>query len=191
MCRSVGALAELFDISCLPERTYEVLTDIAFDAWEKAPPSVTAQRIINGLSEFHNPLVLGQHYFITNPTGSGLSPKWDFTSASEAGHSNAFVVGAKTGDVPAPTDPHTDIDWLSLSAALGDLADQVYRVVTRGGQPPSSVSIVFDIELDVCVLLTREFSVHLALRIFPSDMFRNIVSGRSKAIVISHSRSRV
>lgn len=140
--RSTGAVAELFDISCLSESAYEDLTDLAFEAWEAAPASISAQDVINALAPFHSPLVLGQHYFIVNPiTGSGLSPKWDFTSASEAGHPDAFVVGAKTGDVLAPTNPQTNVDWLSLSAAQGDLADQVYRVVTRGGQPPSSVSV--------------------------------------------------
>ena len=103
---------------------------------------LTVQEVIGGLGALHPAFVLGQHYFITNPlTGVGLSPKWDFTSASEAGNDEAFVVGAKTGDVPDPTDPEVNIDWLSLSAVEGELAQQVYRVVTNGGQPPSSVSV--------------------------------------------------
>ena len=110
-------------------------------AWKHAPPSVTIQDIIAKFSEFHPPYILGQHYFITNPiTGSGLSPKWDFTSASKAGDPTAFVVGAKTGDVPAPTAPQTNVDWLSLSNAQGALAQQIFRLQTHGGQPPSSVS---------------------------------------------------
>ena len=139
--RSTGAVAELFDISCLPSATYSGLTDLAFAAWNAAPPSFTVQEVISDLGLLHPAFVLGQHYFIVNPlTGAGLSPKWDFTSASEAGHPSAFVVGAKTGDVPAPADPETDVDWLSLSAAQGALAQQVFRVETRGGQPPASVS---------------------------------------------------
>ena len=101
---------------------------------------MTPQEIIDGLDGIGSPEVLGQHYFILNPSGSGLSPKWDFTSASEAGHPDAFVIGARTGDIPAPTNPTTNVDWLSLSNAGGDLADQVFRVQTRGGQPPASVS---------------------------------------------------
>ena len=105
------------------------------------PDSVT---VFDVIAEYQgNPGVLGQHYFITNPvTGSGLSAKWDFTSASEAGRAGAFVVGAKSGDVPAPADPGTDVDWLSLAAAQGALAQQVFRVETRGGQPPASVSVL-------------------------------------------------
>ncbi|KAI0806242.1 hypothetical protein BC629DRAFT_1486464 [Irpex lacteus] len=133
-----GALAELFDISCLPPSSFDGLTTSALAAWEAAPASTTPQDIIDTLAGIGSPEVLGQHYFITNPSGTGLSPKWDFTSASFAGNSNAFVIGARTGDIPAPTDPAVNIDWLSLSNAGGDLADQVFRVQTRGGQPPTS-----------------------------------------------------
>ena len=100
---------------------------------------MTASDMIKLLSKAPEPFVLGQHYFIPNPiTGSGLSPKWDFTSAALAGNANAFVVGAKTGDVPAPTGA-SDVDWLSLKNVQGELATQIFRVATKGGQPPSSV----------------------------------------------------
>lgn len=139
---NVGALAELFDLSCFPDSWFNGITDVAWNAWRNADPDTTAANVISTLAEFDPPFVLGQHYFITNPvTGSGLSPKWDFTSASEAGHPDAYVVGARTGDIPAPTDPTVNIDWLSLSnlaGSGGDLADQVFRIQTRGGQPPAS-----------------------------------------------------
>lgn len=140
--RSVGAVAELFDVSCLPPTMFNVVTDMALQAWKSAPAKVTAQDVVKGLSQFKTSAVLGQHYFITNPiTGTGLSPKWDFTSASQKGNSNAFIVAAKTGDVPAPSNPKTNVDWLSLGKAQGDLADQVYRFETRDGQPPATVCL--------------------------------------------------
>ena len=138
--RSAGAVAELFDISCLDENAFDATTALAFEAWELASPSLTAQELIAALSFLGDIDVLGQHFFITNPlTGSGLSPKWDFTSASEKGHADAFVVGAKIGDLPAPSDPTVNIDWLQLNGVQGDLASQVYRIQTQGGQPPASV----------------------------------------------------
>ncbi|GJE92685.1 hypothetical protein PsYK624_088400 [Phanerochaete sordida] len=137
---STGAVAELFNLACKPEDDFDSATDRAFARWSAAPVDVTAFDLIARFKG--SPRVLGQHYFIVNPvTGSGLSAKWDFTSASLSGHPDAFVVGARTGDVPAPTDPTVNIDWLSLSAVPnlgGDLADDVYRVQTRGGQPPVS-----------------------------------------------------
>ncbi|KIP06970.1 hypothetical protein PHLGIDRAFT_19298 [Phlebiopsis gigantea 11061_1 CR5-6] len=136
---SIGAFAELFDMSCLPQSSLATVTDNAWAAWQHAPEPVTAMNLANGLAALKPVFLLGQHYFITNPvTGTGLSPKWDFTSAIEAGHADAFVVGAKTGDVAAPTSPTANVDWLSLSNTQGDLATQVFRVETRGGQPPTS-----------------------------------------------------
>lgn len=143
---SIGAVAELVDISCLNPETFDSATVLAFDLWKAAPKSITAQDLISDLSVIKSPIILGQHYFIKNPAvnGTGLSPKWDFTSASEKGHSNAFVVGAKAGDVPAPTDPTDNVDWLMLNDVEGDLATQIFRVQTHGGQPPKSVRLFYE-----------------------------------------------
>jgi len=135
---SVGAVAELFDISCLNPSTFNSVGQFAFDAWKLAPKQITAADLIQDLSFIKAPVVLGQHFFIPNPTGTGLSPEWNFSSASEKGHPNAFVVGAKAGDIPAPSNPGTNVDWLELNAVEGDLASQVYRIETIGGQPPTS-----------------------------------------------------
>ncbi|TCD70716.1 hypothetical protein EIP91_002092 [Steccherinum ochraceum] len=140
---NVGAVAELVDISCADSSKYASLTQSVFDLWQRAPESLTTQKLIQDLSPidpiFKQPIILGQHFFVTNPiTGSGISPKWDFTSASLQGHSDAFVVGAKVGDIVAPSNSGTNIDWLMLNAAQGNLASNVFRVETRGGQPPAS-----------------------------------------------------
>jgi hypothetical protein len=86
----------------------------------------------------------GQHYYVTNPiTGTGINPKWDFTSqGATKGNKDAFVIAAKTTGATAP-DTATDIDWVFLTALAGEgkLASQVYRTDTRGGQPPATVSI--------------------------------------------------
>ncbi|KAF9495004.1 hypothetical protein BDN71DRAFT_1482879 [Pleurotus eryngii] len=137
---SVGAVAELFDISCLlGTPAFDHIQGLAFNIWKALPSKVTAEKVIELLHLAKTPTILGQHYFITNPfTGSGLSPKWDFTSqGATKGNPNAFVVGARSGGVPAPTGPQ-DIDWLFLTGVQGQLADQIYRVDTRGGQPPAT-----------------------------------------------------
>ncbi|KAF4564706.1 hypothetical protein EYR40_010878 [Pleurotus pulmonarius] len=137
---SIGAVAELFDISCLlGTPAFDHIEDLAFTIWKALPNKVTADKVIELLHLAKTPTILGQHYFITNPiTGSGLSPKWDFTSqGATKGNPNAFVVGARSGGVPAPTGPQ-DVDWLFLTGVQGQLADQIYRVDTRGGQPPAT-----------------------------------------------------
>ncbi|KAL0571271.1 hypothetical protein V5O48_010688 [Marasmius crinis-equi] len=115
---SAGAVATLYDISC---------TYANFDA----------------TADVQNLLVLGQHFFITNPVNAsaGISPKWDFTS--RLGDPQAFVVGARIDFMPAPVDPATNIDWLKLGAVpgQGSLASEIYRTDTKGGQPPASCAV--------------------------------------------------
>jgi len=135
---STGAVAELYNIACLVHTPQlATIANEAYALWSKVPGNNAAEipKCLEGL----NFLKLGAHYFITNPvTGTGLSPKWDFTSTgSNAGDENAFVVAAKAGDLPAPTGPG-DVDWLSLTKVQGDLATQVFRVATVKGQPPAS-----------------------------------------------------
>ncbi|KAJ7590835.1 hypothetical protein C8J56DRAFT_1003476 [Mycena floridula] len=136
---STGAVAELFDISCLYRETslFNQVSDIAMAAWSQSSVQKPSQLTFR---EFQNPEILGEHYFITNPvTGTGISPKWDFTSRAFKSNPQAFVVAAKSGDIPAPTGAK-DVDWLSLTAMTGQgsLANQVFRTDTRGGQPPTS-----------------------------------------------------
>lgn len=84
-------------------------------------------------------MVLGEHYYVPNPlTGTGINPKWDFTSHAYKGQPNAFVVAAKSTGLSAPTGSQ-DIDWVFLKSVTGDLAAEVYRTDTRLGQPPASV----------------------------------------------------
>ncbi|KAF7373946.1 hypothetical protein MSAN_00607000 [Mycena sanguinolenta] len=134
---SIGAVASLMDISCL-DHTPEFATvqTRAFEIWDRAPAGTSATSIGAHVGAPH---LDGFHYFVTSPSGTGLSPKWDFTSTGRfAGNATAFVLGAKVGDILAPTDPATNIDWLELTAVEGDLASTVFRIDTVNGQPPTS-----------------------------------------------------
>ncbi|KDQ09116.1 hypothetical protein BOTBODRAFT_179293 [Botryobasidium botryosum FD-172 SS1] len=127
---SKGAYAALYDISCeYGTSKFDALVDTAF-SWLPDTPD-----LLNKLKSPPTAGLLGFHYFVT--TGSGISAKWDFTGVSQKSDPNAFVVGSKIGDVPAPNNT-TDVDWLELTNAQGDLAKTVFRVQTKGGQPPSS-----------------------------------------------------
>ncbi|KAJ7653968.1 hypothetical protein DFH06DRAFT_1270045 [Mycena polygramma] len=134
---SIGAVASLFDISCLENTPlFTPIQTVAFDVWSEAPASVTATSIGRTIGA---PLLLGYHYFVTSPSGTGLSPIWDFTSTGKfAGDSTAYVMGAKVGDILAPTSPSTNVDWLALNNAQGALASKIFRIDTVGGQPPTS-----------------------------------------------------
>ena len=133
---NIGAVAELFDISCLYDSPgFGTIQDNMFADWSRKPDSFTIQDLTKENEQ--DPAVLGQHYFISN--GTATAPKWDFTSASECGNAEAYSVGAKIGDLPVPG---SNVDWLSLESVEGDLADLIYRVDTRSGLPPASVSIL-------------------------------------------------
>lgn len=78
---------------------------------------------------------------MTSPSGTGISPMWDFTSTGKsAGNATAFVMAAKVGDMVAVTSPATNVDWLALDRVEGQLASKIFRIDTVGGQPPASVS---------------------------------------------------
>ncbi|KAJ6468922.1 hypothetical protein C8R45DRAFT_1017849 [Mycena sanguinolenta] len=134
---SIGAVASLLDISCLQHTpAFANVQTRAFELWERAPPGFSATDIGPLVGAPH---LDGFHYFVTSPSGTGLSPKWDFTSTGKfAGNASAFVLGAKVGDILAPEDPAVNIDWLELNAVQGELASQVFRIDTVNGQPPTS-----------------------------------------------------
>lgn len=130
----IGAVAELFDSSCLyGSPAFEGAPTTAYNVWT-ATTGITIQEVINTLGR--DPTVLGQHYYVPNPVGSGLSPKWDFTSSgATAGNPNAYVIGVKIGDLPSSDS--NNIDNLMVKAVEGELASEVFRVETNGGQPPT------------------------------------------------------
>jgi len=139
---NVGAFAELFDASCLyGKSSFTSLSATAFKAWNASTTTnvYNSGAVMSATHVMSSPSTLGQHYFIANPvTGTGLSPKWDFTSNAFAGNPAAFVVGSKVDDDPAPTNTTANIDWLYLTNLTGTLANGVYRIDTQGGQPPAS-----------------------------------------------------
>ena len=103
---------------------------------------VTVQQITAILPALLSPdAVLADHYFVPNPSGTGLSPIWDMRATKRfQGNQNAFMLGKSFGSVASPVDPSLNINWLRVAKVSGDAADEVYRIDTLGGQPPTSVS---------------------------------------------------
>ncbi|TFK39768.1 hypothetical protein BDQ12DRAFT_664996 [Crucibulum laeve] len=136
---SAGAVAELFDISCLSKTkpAFDSVQDIAYGLWKAAPASLTTTRVSTLLSSMKL-ATAGQHYFVTSPSGTGISPVWDARATSPLkGNPDAFVLAAKVANIVAPTGAK-DIDWLQLKSVQGGLATQIYRTDTRGGPAPAT-----------------------------------------------------
>ena len=142
---STGAVAQLYDISCLSQSSPDLFTTIQeplYDAWVNLTSEITVQEITAIIPALLSPdVILADHYFVPNPSGSGLSPVWDFRATQRFhGNQNAFILAAGVGSVAAPVDPAHNINWLRVRKVSGDIADEVYRTDTIGGQPPTSVS---------------------------------------------------
>jgi len=137
---AVGAVAELFDISCLYGSTlFDTIQEPLFEAWSDLSPEITITEAI-GFLPYAVPvdLIQAQHYFIRNSAG-GLSPTWDFrTSQRFNGVSNALFVGATSASLPDPVNHTANVAWLDVGHVSGDIAAEVFRVHTVGGQPPTS-----------------------------------------------------
>lgn len=176
--RNVGAVAELFDVSCMVNSTiFNTIQAPLFAAWD-AFDGVSIQDFIAFFHGVNPPEILAQHYFVTNPTtGQGVSPKWDFVSSGNAkfvGNDKAFIVAKGKASIPAPNTT-TDINWLDVVNIGGDagglIADEVFRTDTVGGQPPSSVSstifllsiyLTYDSRLQCTFGQTQDISVKYA-----------------------------
>ncbi|VDB88887.1 unnamed protein product [Peniophora sp. CBMAI 1063] len=128
---NIGAYAELFDISCLASTpAFGDIQTKAYQMWN-ASPQTTTQQLVDAMGD--KPVILGQHYFIANPSGTGANvPKFDFTADRDAGDASAFAVMSKVGDIAAPTGS-SDVDWLMLNTTSGSLASQIFRVATVAG----------------------------------------------------------
>ncbi|KAF8888601.1 hypothetical protein BD779DRAFT_1470221 [Infundibulicybe gibba] len=113
---NVGAVAELFDISCLYNTpAFGEIQNFAYDIWRVSPPAVTPQGIITLLHSAKTPEILGR----------------------QCRQPQRVCCCGKVSGLSAPTGT-SDIDWVSLSSLTGELAQQVYRVDTKGGQPPAT-----------------------------------------------------
>ena len=124
--RSVGAVADLYDLSCLSKvpAIFNNIQDVAYAAWKLAPPNLKTLG-----PAVHSYPLMGSHFFNTSPSGTGISPVWDFRAASAKGNPDAYVLAAKLAVIPAPSGP-SDIDWVQLKAVTGALATQVCDIAS-------------------------------------------------------------
>lgn len=142
---STGAVAQLYDISCLYNSSptlFKTIQEPLYEAWTSLTSEVTVQQITAVTPALLSPdLILADHYFVPNPSGTGLSPVWDFRATKRFyGNKNAYMLGASVKSVVPPVDPADNVNWLRLRKVSGDIADEAYRIDTIGGQPPTSVT---------------------------------------------------
>jgi len=156
---SAGAVAELFDVSCLATTNSGALSTIhndVFNVWNG--PDADGATIQQLIDVFPDALpadpVLSQHFFINNGAG-GISPVWDFRATPKfQGVDNAVFVGKASANTP-DADPTKNVAWLHLAKVSGDISDEVYRISTVGGVPPTSC--VSGTTQDISVKYTSQY----------------------------------
>ena len=131
---AAGAVATLFNVSCLAADMPELLARICPIALDLPVPSSddTNSPIYQGMS--------GHHYFTDNTT-----PFFDLDTGAHAYGRGAFKKGDST---PAPEsavrgpygEGNGSVAWLRLDAKTtsGQAFQEVYRLNTAGGQPPKT-----------------------------------------------------
>ena len=158
-----------------------------FNLWYSSEAgNVTVQQLIDTLpNTVVANSILGQHYFIDNGAG-GIAPVWDSRAIPEfQGVDDAVFVGKVLANVSDPNLTE-NVSWLHLGKVSGDIADEVYRIFTVGGVPPSSVRPfqLIDIAgafalgpMDDRIYTSLLFSVSVEQRkIYPSNTFPSIGS---------------
>ncbi|KZO96626.1 hypothetical protein CALVIDRAFT_536991 [Calocera viscosa TUFC12733] len=130
---NVGAVAQLFDISCIQE--LPAISSALSQAINELE-QVDGESLLNFLTTLAKMgrFQLANHYFDTS-IGT-LSPVFNFQVSG-----GDYVIGKKLEDIPDPFNPAVNVDWLLLTAAAGDAAKYVVREQTAGGQPPASCSV--------------------------------------------------
>jgi hypothetical protein len=137
--RSIGAVASLYDISSLVNTpNFDIIQECVGNTWFGAnnitSPSDPA---MDALIETNFQITkVGEHTFV-NFNGS-LDPSFDFTQST--GNANEFITAVKAQDVPSPIDPTDNVAWLHLTQVEGGAGSDVFRVLTNGGQAPTSVN---------------------------------------------------
>ena len=137
LSRSIGAVAQLFDISNLYGTSkFGTVQNDVFRIWASlqntSPVGPEVSILIGGQLGIGS---LGIHDFVD--FNGKLSPEFDFTQTT--GDPNNFVIAAKSVDIPPPQSGN--VDWLELTNVDGGLANLIFRVETVAGVPPSTVSI--------------------------------------------------
>ncbi|WVQ94347.1 hypothetical protein IAU59_001426 [Kwoniella sp. CBS 9459] len=128
---SAGALANLFDVSCLFSITAKTIDPAILSS---LLPKL-ASKALSFPDAGKLPIAIN-HLFVATPNSAapGISPEFALSNGSDK------IIVSKLANTPAPTDPSANVPWLQLGAIAGQgsLAKSVFRVHTVGGQPPSS-----------------------------------------------------
>ncbi|CAG8198851.1 unnamed protein product [Penicillium olsonii] len=128
---ATGAVATLFDASCLAAASGPILHEVPALVSTTPLGSLAFMAALVAQGTRSTNLIIGEHYF--NAAGD---PLFDLTLSG----SKSWIATNKKAAVPAPksTGASDDVPWLKLGYKKGHDIEEVYRVVTSLGNPPST-----------------------------------------------------
>ncbi|KAJ5129792.1 malate dehydrogenase [Penicillium bovifimosum] len=129
---ATGAAATLFDASCIAASSLALLHEVP-EIISKAPlGSLAFITALLAQGTRSNSIIIGEHHF--NAAGD---PIFDFTLSG----ADSWIAASKIAAAPAPkatSGSAGDVPWLKLGYKKGSGIQEVYRVVTSQGNPPST-----------------------------------------------------
>lgn len=130
----------MYDMSCAVNTpAYSTLPNDTFNDWAASPSfDPFDQAFAQQMKDRHNITQVGVYFFVIQ--NGSPAPMWDMRFGGPfGGDQNAFVIAKKDTSIPSPDGPQ-NVDWVALEKTSGGLANNIFRVETVNGQPPSSVS---------------------------------------------------
>ncbi|KAJ5189137.1 Protein of unknown function DUF3455 [Penicillium cf. griseofulvum] len=130
--KATGAAATLFDASCIASSSLTLLHEVPaiISATPLGSLAFMATLVAQGTRSTN--LIIGEHHF--NADGD---PVFDMGLSG----SKLWIATNKIAATPAPSSTSKsscDVPWLKLGHKKGDGIQEVYRVVTSQGDPPST-----------------------------------------------------
>ncbi|KAJ6188215.1 hypothetical protein N7519_003123 [Penicillium mononematosum] len=130
--QAVGAAATLFDASCIVSSSPALLHKVPAIISSTTLGSLTFMAALVAQGTRSNNLIIGEHYFDADG-----EPVFDMALSG----SDAWIATSKIASTPAPkstSGSSGNVPWLKLGYKKGNGIQEVYRVVTSQGNPPST-----------------------------------------------------
>ncbi|KAJ5550469.1 hypothetical protein N7535_001590 [Penicillium sp. DV-2018c] len=129
---ATGAVATLFDASCIAASSLALLHEVPAIISKTPLESLAfmAALVVKGTRS--NAIILGEHHF-----SAAGDPVFDLSLSG----ADSWIATSKLAAAPAPNTTLGsvgDVPWLKLGYKKGSGIQEVYRVVTSQGDPPST-----------------------------------------------------
>ena len=178
MYRSPGLVAEVFDISpTFPSPLFYNIENVTLADWlsfdDNEMTDQNFQTFLQQITDSYGIANIGQHYLQYAADSPDIISVFDFTQTYGP---NAIVLAEEVNELPSP-EPGS-VNWKSMIATSGGLAQVILDIYTNGGEPPSSQVRIPRYVMCSARLNVEFFSVRLDQETLRSNSLHCIVSAQ-------------